>query len=176
MSKDKIGYIDCKSTIWTRIHLKAENPNYTLKDALKLLDSNPTISNLTSNITEDVRYETLYDAEEELSPAENGGQCTIEIYGTEGELLWDNTPKSKLKYLFIHIEIQDGERRHDHKVLHCTTAKNIKFSAERYVATFWGHGEVDKESRWWNYGECTGRLKRVEELTLAEYETLKRFL
>ena len=176
MSKDKIGYIDYKSTIWARLHLEAGDSNDTLEDVQKILDTNPTISDLTSNITEDIRYETMYDTEEELLPFENDGQCTIEVYSTEGELLWDNTPKSELKHLFIHIEVQDGERRHDHKVLHCTTAKNINFVAERYVSTFWGHGKVDKKSRWWDYGDCSGRLKHVEELTSTEYEILKRFL
>ncbi len=176
MSKDKIGYIDYKSTIWARLHLEAEDSNYTLKDVQKILDTNPTIFDITSNITEDIRYETLYDTEEELSPTENGGQRTIEIYSTKDKLLWDNTPKSELKHLFIHIEVQDGERRHDHKVLHCTTAKNINFAAERYVSTFLGYSKVDKESRWWDYGDCLGRLKHVEELTSTEYEILKRFL
>lgn len=174
--KDKIGYIDYKSTIWARLHLEAEDSNCTLKDVQKILDTNPTISNLISNITEDIRYETMYHTEEELSPTENGGKRTIEIYSTKDKLLWDNAPKSELKHLFIHIEVQDGERRHDHKVLHCTTAKNINFAAEKYVSTFGGYGKVDKKSRWWNYGGWAGRLKHVEELTSTEYEILKRFL
>ena len=54
--------------------------------------------------------------------------------------------KNKIKYLFIHLEIQDGERRHDHKVLHITTAKNLNFAVEKYVATFWGYGKIDKKT------------------------------
>jgi hypothetical protein len=54
----------------------------------------------------------------------------------------------KNKYLYIYLVVQDGERRHDHKVLHITKANNLAFAAERYVSTFWGYGKVNKESRW----------------------------
>jgi len=77
-----------------------------------------------------------------------------------------------MRYLFIQLEIQDGERVHDHRVLHTTKAIDLNFAVERYVSTYWGYGEVDKQSRWWDYGECTGRLKSFTELTKEEYEML----
>lgn len=77
-----------------------------------------------------------------------------------------------VKYLFIHLEVQDGERRHDHNVLHTTKASNIDFAAERYVSTFWGYGTRSKNSDWWDYGECAGRLKSYKELTKEEFEWL----
>lgn len=78
-----------------------------------------------------------------------------------------------MKYLFIHLEVQDGERRHDHRVLHTTNAKNIEFAAQRYVASFWGNGyRDDRNSEWWNVnaGEIALRLRNVTELTEAEYK------
>ena len=77
-----------------------------------------------------------------------------------------------MRYLFIHLEIQDGERRHNHRVLHITKADNLNFAVERYVSTYWGYGKVDKSSRWWDYGECAGRLKSFTELTKGEYDML----
>lgn len=77
-----------------------------------------------------------------------------------------------MRYLFIHLEIQDGDRRHSHKVLHITNAINLNFTVERYISTFWGYGKIDKQSRWWNYGECAGRLKSFTELTKEEYDML----
>ena len=82
----------------------------------------------------------------------------------------------KNKYLYIHLVIQDGERRHDHKVLHITRASNLAFAAERYVSTFWGYGKADKESKWWDYGECSGKLKTYQELTKREFNFLNKFL
>ena len=80
-----------------------------------------------------------------------------------------------MKYLFIHIEVQDGERKHDHKVLHTTNANNIEFSAQRYVSTYWGKGKREDNWWWWN-NEFAGRLYSVTELTLEEYEILNKFI
>lgn len=77
-----------------------------------------------------------------------------------------------MKYLFIHLEIQDGERKHSHKVLHTTNAENLEFAVERYVSTYWGYGKADRQSRWWNYGECAGRLVSFRELDKEEYDRL----
>jgi hypothetical protein len=77
-----------------------------------------------------------------------------------------------IRYLFIHLEVQDGDRRHYHRILHTTKASNLNFAVERCVSTYWGYGKADKQSRWWNYGECSGRLKSFTELTKEEYEML----
>lgn len=77
-----------------------------------------------------------------------------------------------MRYVFINLEIQDGERNHVHRVLHITRTKNLDFAVKRYVSTFWGYGKVDKLSGWWDYGECAGRLKTFTELTKEEYEKL----
>jgi len=77
-----------------------------------------------------------------------------------------------IRYLFIHLEVKDGERTHNHRVLHTTRAKDLNFAVERYVSTFWGFGKVDKQSRWWDYGECAGRLKSFTEISREDYEML----
>jgi hypothetical protein len=81
-----------------------------------------------------------------------------------------------VKYLFIHLEVQDGERRHDHRVLHTTKAKNINFAAERYVATFWGYSSRPFKGDWWHVGEIALRLKRVVKLTKSEYNLINRIM
>jgi len=79
-----------------------------------------------------------------------------------------------MKYLFIHLEVQDGERRHDHRILHTTNAKNIEFAAQKYAASFWGWGErYNKEDDyWWFNGEITIRLKNVIEISEYEYRLM----
>jgi hypothetical protein len=80
-----------------------------------------------------------------------------------------------MKHLFIHLKVQDGERVHDHKVLHTTNAENLAFAAERYVASYWGYGEHDGDW-WWFNGEIAATLETYSELTEQEFEILNRFL
>ncbi len=75
------------------------------------------------------------------------------------------------KHLFIRLQVQDGERQHDHKVLHTTNATNIEFAAQRYVSTFWGQGEREDDF-WWFDNEITARLEKVVQITKKEYERL----
>jgi len=76
-----------------------------------------------------------------------------------------------MKYLFIELAIQDGEREHNHRVLHTTTGNNINFAAERYAASYWGRGtrESRKDNFWWVNYEITIRVELVMELTKEEY-------
>ena len=76
------------------------------------------------------------------------------------------------RYLFIHLSIREGERQHDHRVLHTTKAKNINFAAERYVSTYWGWGEREDDF-WWFHGEIIGELVKVVELTKTEYDLMR---
>lgn len=46
-----------------------------------------------------------------------------------------------MKRLFIHIEIQDGERVHDHKVITTTKCECTEFAVDWYVSHYWGYGD-----------------------------------
>ena len=79
--------------------------------------------------------------------------------------------------LFIHLEIQDGERRHDHKLLTQTNCKNIEWAVHWYVAHFWGHGEKDFADEWWWYNsEFAARLVDYDELSDEDYEILNKYI
>ncbi len=81
--------------------------------------------------------------------------------------------KSKTKYLFIELSVRDGERVHDHRVLHTTRAENIEFAAQRYVSTYWGWGERE-HNHWWFHDEIICELKKVVELTKKDYIKLNK--
>lgn len=74
-----------------------------------------------------------------------------------------------MKYLFITLSVQDGERNHTHRVLHTTNAKDINFAAERYAATYWGYGSHDEDGRWWFNGEMAIKVDNVVELSSNDY-------
>jgi len=84
---------------------------------------------------------------------------------------------SEEKYLIIILEIQDGENRHKHKVLHTTKAKNINFAAEKYAAGFYSE-RTGRYDDWWefNHGCIAVRLYTVNELTTLEYNILSKYL
>ena len=79
-----------------------------------------------------------------------------------------------MKYLFIILEIQDGEREYEYRLITTTNCKNILFAAEWYAAHFWGIGEKysKEDDFWWFDNEITIRLAKVEEITDKQYQYL----
>jgi hypothetical protein len=79
-----------------------------------------------------------------------------------------------MKYLFITLDVQDGERKHTHRILHATKGNNIEFAAQRYVSNFWGNGERQnkEDDFWWFFGEITCRLSNVVEISEYEYKLM----
>jgi len=79
-----------------------------------------------------------------------------------------------MKYLFITLAVQDGECRHDHRILHTTNAQNIEFAAQRYVANFWGNDERQnkEDDFFWFFGEITCRLTSVIEISKFEFDLM----
>jgi len=79
-----------------------------------------------------------------------------------------------MKYLFITLDVQDGERKHTHRILHATRGNNIEFAAQRYVSNFWGFGERQnkEDDFWWFFGEITCRLSNVVEISEYEYNLM----
>ena len=83
--------------------------------------------------------------------------------------------ENPIRYLFVHLEVQDGERKHDHKVVFATRANNLGLSAQRYVANYWGYGKREEDWWWWD-GEIAGRLVSWKELTEQSYNLLNEHL
>lgn len=80
-----------------------------------------------------------------------------------------------MKYLFIVLQIHDGERTHTHRVLHTTKCKNINFAAQYYAAHFWGESERDIDDTWTAWGgEIDIELEKVVELTEEKYNELHK--
>lgn len=79
-----------------------------------------------------------------------------------------------MKYLFIILIVQDGENRHDHKILHTTKCTDIKFAAEWYASHFYGDNGERNTSDWWefNCGCIVVELYSVLELTKFEYKLM----
>jgi hypothetical protein len=85
-------YIDVKVEVWQRIFL---SDDADFKEIIELLEVH-TPSELWNVGKYDPSFETLLDTEEYISPEENGGQSTIEIYNNDGQLVWDNSIKQEL--------------------------------------------------------------------------------
>lgn len=77
-----------------------------------------------------------------------------------------------MKYLFIELEIQDGERIHTHRCLHTTKCKNINYAAEYYAAHYWGYSErTFNDNSWYAHvGEIAIECTDVKELTKSQYD------
>ncbi|MEP7376814.1 MAG: hypothetical protein ABI675_25675 [Chitinophagaceae bacterium] len=80
------NYIDVKVTIWNRLHFADESNMSGLTELIRE-------SGLEEVIDEKLGFlesETLYDTEAKLTPEQNEGQATIEVYANK-EIVWDNT-------------------------------------------------------------------------------------
>ncbi len=99
----------------------------------------------------------------------------------------------KVKFLFIELSVQDGEREHTHRILETTKCENIDFAAAWYAAHFWGEtSSIDKETIIVCDGDGTARVKRpifyqhggeiavkvekVKKLTKREYNLLNKLI
>ena len=83
-----------------------------------------------------------------------------------------------MKHIFIKIDLRiGGDEATSNTVLPVDDDQDIELYAQEYVKNFWGDGEEEYGSEWVTYpNENLGRLNRVEQITEAEYEVLKRFI
>lgn len=78
-------YIDEKVTIWRRTYYNVEGTEEEIKN--KLIDQ------FESKYPTDIEIfdsEILYETEESITPEENNGMPTIEIFNDSGDTIWSN--------------------------------------------------------------------------------------
>lgn len=83
-------YIDTKVTIWGRIHLKDDAD---MNKLIEMLKKNNSINSICDESLGFSEYRILYDTEEEITPEENNGDPTIEVFDdaiSSVEPLWTN--------------------------------------------------------------------------------------
>ena len=82
-------YVDYKVTVWKRVHF---NENTSPKEVIQVLEEEG-LDYVFDDELGFVEQEILYDTEEEMTPKENEGYPTIEVY-VEGKfvdnLIWSN--------------------------------------------------------------------------------------
>lgn len=82
-------YVDYKVTLWKRIHF---NENTDPKKVIQALEEGG-LDDVFDEELGFVEQEILYDTEEEVTPEENEGCSTIEVYENNNpvdDLIWGN--------------------------------------------------------------------------------------
>ena len=82
-------YIDYKVTVWKRIHF---NENTNPKKIIQVIEEGG-LGDVFDEELGFVEQETLYETGEEITPEENGGCSTIEVYENDNpadDLIWSN--------------------------------------------------------------------------------------
>lgn len=82
-------YIDRKLTTWDRefVSIEAENIEEAKKQIIEIVEN--------GDYFDDSYVETIYETIEYLSPKDNSGMPTIEVYeNDDDELIWDNGNKN----------------------------------------------------------------------------------
>lgn len=86
------NYIDCKITIWQRLHFSEDADMNKVVEILKMVPD--TAAN---EICDDElgfqECETLYDTEDYITVEENQGNSTIEVYSDSNLPIWENSKK-----------------------------------------------------------------------------------
>ena len=81
-------YIDYKVTVWKRVHF---NESTNLKKVIQVLEEGFDVFDEELGFVE---QETLYETVEAMTPEENGGCSTIEVYEEDNDfinnLIWSN--------------------------------------------------------------------------------------
>ena len=78
-------HVDVKVTTWQRVEISNDATEKEVIDTIK----NSSHFNLWDNEIA-TGYEALVDTEEEMTPEENGGAATIEVYNDEKACIWSN--------------------------------------------------------------------------------------
>ena len=83
-------YIDYKVTVWKRVHF---NENTNPKKVIQVLEEDG-LGDVFDEELGFVEQETLYETVEDMTPEENGGCSTIEVYEEDNDfinnLIWSN--------------------------------------------------------------------------------------
>lgn len=86
-------YVDYKKTIWERIYINDSTMTADQRnDVVKAIADNPHANSFLWDVDPDnePEREDLYETECILSPEDNGGHTTIEVYNSNDELIWKN--------------------------------------------------------------------------------------
>lgn len=85
-----MAYFDIKVSVWQRTEIP---DNVKLEDVIEYFKKNTGTSCINEIGIDDSTYETLVESEEILTPEDNGGECTVEIYNDHSNLVWNNKPQ-----------------------------------------------------------------------------------
>jgi hypothetical protein len=80
-------YIDTKLTIWDRMEFESEEQ---MLEAKALLESGELKSGLDVSDHFELSAEIMLDTQEELTPEENNGLATLQIFNENGDTIWHN--------------------------------------------------------------------------------------
>jgi hypothetical protein len=86
-----------------------------------------------------------------------------------------------VNYLFLNLEVTDGERAYNCLSVHLIHSNDYLDYAKQWAKSFYGDPNSDSEESidggWYQVGgEVYVKLHEVKLITKTEYEVLKRFL
>ena len=85
-----MAHICIKVSVWQQIDIPDEVDTQTVIEYFKKHNGTGNIDEIGIDSS---TYETLHDSEEELTPEDNSGECTVEVYDDGKQLIWDNKPQ-----------------------------------------------------------------------------------
>lgn len=87
-----MNYIDYKCTTWNRINLPDD---VKLEDVEKMIKDGLTINEIIEELDNmNLSWQFLTDLEEFITPEDNYGQATMELYSNDYDLICNNEIKS----------------------------------------------------------------------------------
>ena len=97
------------------------------------------------------------------------GNITYDEY----DAIIDNTAtNSEIKYLFIELEVREGERTHNHRVLLQTKLENVADAVEDYASDYWGESTKDGDFFMACNDEISIRVRKYKLLDKKTYDIM----
>ena len=89
-------YIDFKQKIWARMYFSDDTD---INKIIEKLEAGYLPAELADEELGFTEFESMLDTEEFITPIENDGQSTIEVYEGQNvqECIWDNSFESEIK-------------------------------------------------------------------------------
>lgn len=124
---DSKNYVDTKVTVWQRLHF---DDSANMENVIEVLKRTGNTNDICDDMFGFRECETLYDSETHITPAQNDGNATLEIYNGNSYPEWQNAIALPEQHILKAVKGIDWNMLKDQK-LDLLEALNIQCLSDK---------------------------------------------